>query len=139
MNKPLKKVIAREGLIILTIGLLLILATFFPNKLTVRDNNIKPGASDEVFEVTVESRPFMNKICTVIRNKNKNTPESTWDKYITKADSTKTLQTDFIIIKEELLLSDVKSSLIFPFLFLGYPIYLLIRFILWAIRALKEK
>ena len=45
--------------------------------------------------------------------------------------------TEFAIVGEEI--GQKIVTFVFILLFLGYPIYLLIRFIIWAIKVLKEK
>ena len=143
MNKTIKKIIAREGLIVVSIILLGIITSIMPNSITIKDTKIP-------IDLTKESRlKIRNKktgmIYTII------VPKEMLDKKVSGYDVTgsEAMQElgrrgdvgflkNHVVIKKELSLVNIKNKFYF-LLFLMYPFYLLIRFIIWAIRTLKEK
>jgi hypothetical protein len=138
----IKKIIAREGLVIILFALLAFISFLIPSYLTTKDLKTPIDLlTQKKYEITVES----GKIYTVILNK-KNVKDV--DEYVgvTKEAAKRGLlkspkdfsETALIIVKEAVPLGNFKNGLFLGAL-LGYPLYLLIRFILWAIKTLKER
>ena len=142
MNLKIKKLIAREGLVILTISLLVLVTFILPDSYVTLDNK-KP--IDVLTETRLEITDSINgTIYTVIINSSDITDKVegfsfSKSKLIEelgrrgKLESIKGLN----IVKKQISLVIFKENF-FLFLLLCYPIYLVFRFVLWARNTLKE-
>jgi hypothetical protein len=106
-----------------------------PNQIVVKDKKIQAKETEEVYEITTKGHLFIEKVYIVLWDKNKVEPQNKWDRYIVEAKSKNDIS-HLNIIKEAISLSKLQSNL-FIILLLAYPFYLLIRFIIWAVRTLK--
>ncbi|MEJ1367984.1 MAG: hypothetical protein RPU34_12030 [Candidatus Sedimenticola sp. (ex Thyasira tokunagai)] len=137
-----KKIIALEGLIILSIFLFLVGSFFVPETYTVINN-------DEPIDLFLEKRLSITDtkdgtIYTVIINRSD---------FVEKVDGFNFTQADILkelgdrgklegvkglnIVKKEISLASYKENLLL-FLLLSYPLYLIFRFILWAKNTLRK-
>jgi len=143
MKMKIKKIVAREGLIILSIVILSGIALSLPETVTIKE-------IDKPIDLLQEKRLKITDtktgiIYTVIVDK-KYVEEKADGFNFTKADALKELGSrgklesikDLNIIKKELPISKIKFN-IFLCLLLAYPVYLLFRFIIWAIKTLMTK
>lgn len=133
----IKKIIAREGLIIISILLLILISFMLPDSIVIKDKGIQPKETEEVYEITTKGHLLIEKLYTVLWDKTKVEPQNKWDRYIVETKSKNDIS-HLNIIKEAISLSELKSILL-AILLSAYPFYWLIRFIIWAIKTLKEK
>jgi len=126
-NKRIRKIIVREGSVILFIFLLILVVKLLPNQVVIRDKkNTEEFAV--IYDITIGSNFMFERIFTFM-----------WDKDHEKADrrSVKAMLNDPNFIKESISLAPLKSNALF--LLLLYPLYLVIRFIPWVIKVFREK
>ena len=129
MNTKLKKIIAREGLIILLIILLGIATRILPNPIVLSEKERPVDLlTEKKIKVTDDSTGI--KYYTIVKK-----DFDPFDKVEAENQITKFLKTAEIVKKE---IVDLNNKLLFIVLSI-YPLYWLIRFILWAIKTLKEK
>ena len=114
----IKKIIAREGLVILGIIGIAIFIIITPPLY------IKPKSTIEV----AKQRPSLEQILGDKKS-------DKWEKYVVW-DNDKETKTPEEIANEKRSNIELFG---FQFLILAYPAYLLIRFIIWAVRTLKDK
>ncbi len=148
----IKKTIAREGLVILGIiavgGLIILLSFVFPPY---------PAPINSKFDITT-AKPVENTrdyYAEEIEGKKSSQYLSETDKsnqdsnewVDVPVDTAKKVVTD-LLTKKSYRLSDIErmnrgqqniNNAGFFIIFLGYPVYLIIRFITWSIRILREK
>ncbi len=139
----IKKIVAREGLIIIFCFLLFILTLLIPNSI-VLINRDKP--IDLLEEKRLEIREKHSGIIYTIIAKKKELQEKPLNYDITREQAIKELERrgklqykdirNFDIVRKELPLDGLKN-LVLVLALLLYPIYLLIRFISWAIKTLR--
>ena len=158
MNANIKKIIAREGLVILSIPLLMFMTSLIPEQITIKDKKNTPKESESTFEITTQGILSIDRIYTILVDKNKekaslSTAEELPKGFVLEKDNNSEYDKNGIkwyklknsiektdnVIKEVDSFVELKSHLFLFFLFSAYPLYLLIRFIIWAIRTLKEK
>ena len=143
MKSKIKKIIAREGLIIVSFGLLGLIYCLIPDYITVKSSmasSIDPLTQSK-YEIETESGTRY----TVIFNKGR-LNEKEIDEFVdltkerakAKGVSSASVEELGTIIKKEISSAKIKDKLLLVVL-LGYPIYLLIRFVLWAIRTVRQK
>ena len=143
MNKTVKKLIAREGLIIISLFSLGIIVALMPSTIVLKDTK-KP--MDLLTQKTLKLRHKKTGLTTTIIVDKKYIEEKVNGYDFTRADVLKELErrgkaTPFagsVIVKKELDLDYHKSTL-YTLILLFYPAYLLIRFVLWAVRTIREK
>ena len=138
MNSKINKIIAREGLIILTLSTLVIASLYLPSTYTVLDNDRGINLFAEQRLKNTDAKD--NTTYTIIIKK----PKDNNNKYLEseilnelgrrgKLDSAK----DLDIVKKEISLELWKNLLLIIALSF-YPLYLVAMFILWAIKTLRE-
>lgn len=161
----IKKIMAREGLIIVSILLLLLGNTFMPSYFVVKNIKLKiDSATQELLKIRDKKTGEMftlivdKKIVEGIDEENRMMELRKEGEFLTRSEfneidnkgfspeqiaevdkkyrSIKNSDPD--VVRCEVPLENLKTN-IFLFLLFAYPIYLLIRFILWAIRTLKDK
>ena len=130
-NKKIKQIIAKEGLIIIGIMAISLLIAYLsnhipnPKPLTQAEWDAEVRVGDGVKGKADELDTIWDEF--VVETKNAFKDNATGNYYY-KPDYS----------QREKLRNSLGDFPVF-FFFLGYPVYLLIRFILWAIRTLKEK
>lgn len=145
-KKRLNKIIAREGLIIIAIIILSVFISIIPSTITVKNIKRELKPNEELYKVTTEWKYNIKKIYELVITKDSRNKEEEWvdvyPKQIPQVDVIPKQIPQSDIIKEQISFQKYKDALIL-FIILSYPIYLLIRFIIWfiiwAIRTLKEK
>jgi hypothetical protein len=158
MNKNLKKIIAREGLVILGIigisCLIFLISDKYPlykfdpnisSKITYLDNEETRVKFEDGTMIEFETKPSPQDIqeaySKAVGSKPSTLTSEQFDK-LKKSGFTSEQIVSFELKRQtekRLKIKKDLSSLGFLILFLGYPIYLLIRFIIWAIKVLREK
>ena len=142
MNLKIKKLIAREGLVILTISLLVLVTFILPDSYVTLDNKkpidvltekrleITDSINGTIYTVIINSSDIADKVEGFSFSKSKLIEELGRRG---KLESIKGLN----IVKKQISLVIFKENF-FLFLLLCYPIYLVFRFVLWARNTLKE-
>ena len=142
MNLKIKKLIAREGLVILTISLLVLVTFILPDSYVTLDNKkpidvltekrleITDSINGTIYTVIINSSDITDKVEGFSFSKSKLIEELGRRG---KLESIKGLN----IVKKQISLVIFKENF-FLFLLLCYPIYLVFRFVLWARNTLKE-
>lgn len=130
MADKIKKIIAREGLIILLCIFLAIVVLIMPDIIVLR-NTRQPIdlLTQEEHSIKDEEKNITYK---VVINKGEDF------KFNTEGQINKFLKKKGTVRKVELDISGLKGNLLI-FVILLYPLYLIIRFIVWAIKTLKQK
>ena len=143
MKLTIKQLIAREGLIILVILILSLITFALPNSWVIKDKDIPIDRGKQAKLKITDTKN--GTIYTVIVDR-KYVEEKADGFNYTKADILKELGErgglesvkDLNIVKKEINLSSVKKTAL-TILMLAYPIYLVARFIIWAIKTLQKK
>jgi len=137
MNSKIKKIIAREGLIILMLSILVIASLYLPSTYTVLDNDRGINLFEEQRLKITDTKD--NATYTIIIKKPKDNNKYLESEILNelgrrgKLDSAK----DLDIVKKEISLEPWKNILLIIALSF-YPLYLVAMFILWAIKILRE-
>lgn len=143
MKSIIKNLIAREGLIILAIIILGIVAIILPETITLKEID-RP--IDLLQEKRLEITDTKNGIIYTVIVDKKYVEENADGFNFTKADALRELGErgklesikDLNIVKKELSLSSIKNKFIILLLFI-YPLYLIFRFVFWAIKTLRKE
>jgi len=143
MNLKIKRLVAREGLIILAIIALILASNILPNSHVTIDNDkpidllkkqrlkITDGKDKTIYTVVIDKKDLMKEKS---------------DFGFTEADILNELGKrgsldkagKLNIVKKEISLVAIKEKL-FLFLIFSYPLYMVFRFVFWAKNTLKEK
>jgi len=139
----IKRLVAREGLIIIACLLLFLIPLIIPNSIVLIN---KERPIDLLEETRLQVREKQTGMIYTIIAKKKDLQEKSPTYDITREEAIKELErrgklqykdiNKLDIVRKELPLDGLKDRL-FVIALLLYPIYLLIRFILWAIKTLK--
>ena len=148
MKKPIKKIIAREGLVIAAFIVAFTLILLIPPTITLKNIDTSKASINHkqltlVNRTTgtsytiLSSKSYLEKTVPI---KGRTFPREDVLKELAKRGriNSKNLEKHGTIVKEVLSTSQIKDKLIL-ILFLLYPFHLLVRFIFWAVRTLKEK
>jgi len=135
MKQNIKKIIAREGLIILgciILGFIIIWcgSLSIPNPFEPKGTRIKYS---DYTVIKFEKKPSTE----VIKEAYNQINDGTWDP---SGPDDKSLPSDFIaweILPPKPISLDSVTLIGYLILIFGYPLYLVIRFVLWAIKTLK--
>ena len=143
VDKRIQKIIAREGLIIIGIVFLGMIVNALPPSIVLKDSKTPIDLlTQERWEIRYKPTGI---IYTIIVDK-KDVKEKIEGHDFTKADAIEELANkgefrglkNLNVVKKELPLVDYQEMLI-SFTLLAYPMYLFVRFIVWAVKALLEK
>lgn len=139
-----KKIIAREGLIILSIIFLIIVIAIIPNQIILKDSKTPIDLLTQT-RVAIEDNGSGINYTVIFDKKDVEQKVSGYDatrvdaiKELARRGKFQSMKKDLNIAREEFSTESFKWSL-FVFGFLLYPLYLVVRFIAWAIKTLKKK
>lgn len=134
-NKKVKRIIAREGLIIIFIAFLFIITLFIPNRIYKCIKKVEPLPSyfnkddTRTWEVTDNKTNIKYEI-TLNKKENLTQYEEEQINKLIQDNSLNVVRKDVPI--------EINNTLVILFLLCVYPFYWLIRFIIWAVRILRE-
>jgi len=144
-KRKIKRIIAREGLMILACLLLslvlLSLQGFIPYEAPTYIYDMNTGGHTYI----IESKQFIYPFKDIGKSELVKILRSKYPKEIEKSDNINWIPEDLKISFPKTKYSfkwhirNLLSNLIIFFLIITYPVYLIIRFIIWALRTLRER
>ncbi len=134
-KNSLKRIIAREGLIIVIIFISIIAVFIIPADITIKNIQRELKPDEELYEITTDAG-IIEKVYEIVVTKGAIKKEEMGD--WVDVNVKKFSADDKSIVKEKISFEKNKRILLM-FFFLVYPLYWLTRFILWALKTVRGK
>ena len=132
----IKKIIAREGLIIVGIAVIALTSLLMPTYLVVK--NIPVSTADLQNKTQLKITDTENGTTyTILTKKGLTSTQEAAMRELCRRGKLESIES-LTIVKKEISLARY-TNILLAFSMLVYPLYLLIRFIIWAVKTLKKR